>query len=290
MMKFGVVLPSYGAHSGRLATVDTTLAAEGMGFDSVWTTDHIALPKADAERFSPLLESITTLAYLAGLTSRIRLGVSSLVLPQRNPLEVARQMATLDVLSGGRAMLACGVGWSRGEYEALGSDFSNRGRRMDESIRVLRSLWRGSRTVSFQGEYYNFQDIDFAPAPIQPGGPPLWVAGDSPAAARRAFRLADGWHPNHTSPENLASLLQPMRPFIAAGRPFTVCLRLSLSFGDSPDPATPLSGNPAQVAAQIRAYRDAGMNYALIHFLAQSQAERERAMRTLMTRVAPEVD
>jgi len=101
-MKFGVVLPSYGAQSGRLATVDTALAAESLGFDSAWTTDHLALPQADAARYSPLLEAVTTLAYLAGLTQRVRLGISALVLPQRNPVEVARQIATLDVLSGGR--------------------------------------------------------------------------------------------------------------------------------------------------------------------------------------------
>ena len=84
-------------------------------------------------------------------------------------------------------MLACGVGWSRGEYQALGSDFTNRGKRMDEALKVLRTLWRGTRTASFQGKYYQFADVDFAPAPIQPGGPPLWVAGDSEVTVGRAM-------------------------------------------------------------------------------------------------------
>ncbi len=288
-MKFGVILPSYGAQSSRLATVDTALAAESLGFDSVWTTDHLALPRADAARFSPMLESVTTLGYLAGLTARIRLGISALVLPQRNPVEVARQIATLDVLSGGRAMLACAVGWSQGEYENLGSNFHNRGKRMDEALKVLRTLWRGGRTASFQGKYYQFTDVDFAPAPIQPGGPPLWVAGDTAIAVRRAMLLADGWHPNHASPAEMARLLEPLRPFLAAGRPFTVCRRMHLRFGSAPDSEISLSGTPAQVAGQLRAFRDAGLNYALIHFQVESQAERERAMRSLMTQVAPEV-
>lgn len=288
-MKFGIVLPSYGTQSSRLAVVDTALAAESLGFDSVWTTDHLALPHAEAARFSPLLEAVTTLAFLAGLTQRVRLGVSALVLPQRNPIEVAKQIATLDVLSGGRAMLACGVGWSRGEYQALGSNFSNRGKRMDEALKVLRTLWRGTRTASFQGKYYQFTDIDFAPAPIQPGGPPLWVAGDSAITVRRAMLLGDGWHPNHTDAETLARLLQPARPFLAAGRPFTVCMRIGLRFGDDAEAGTALSGSPAQVAGHLRTLRDAGMNYALIHFKVQSQAERERAMRTLMEQVSPEV-
>lgn len=289
-MKFGIILPSYGTDSSRLATVDTALAAEGLGFDSIWTTDHLALPQTDAIRFSPLLESITTLAFLAGLTSRIRLGISALVLPQRNPVEVARQIATLDVLSGGRAMLSCGVGWSRGEFENLGSNFSDRGRRMDEALKVLRILWRGSKQASFEGKYYRFKDVDFSPAPIQPGGPPLWVAGNSPAAVRRAMFLADGWHPNQGTPEEMARLLDPIRPYLANGRPFTLCRRMHLEFGNAPDPERSLSGTPEQVAGQLRAYRDAGMNYALIHFQAHTQAERERAMRTLMTEVVPEID
>lgn len=288
-MKFGVVLPSYGAQSSRLASVDTALAAEGLGYDSVWTTDHLALPQAEAARFTPLLEAVTTLSFLAGLTNKVRLGVSALVLPQRNPLEVAKQIATLDVLSGGRSMLACGVGWSRGEYDALGSDFSNRGKRMDEALKVLRTLWRGGRPTSFKGKYYHFADVDFAPAPIQPGGPPLWVAGDSPVSVRRAMLLGDGWHPNQTEAESLARLLQPVRPFLSAGRPFTVCMRLSLRFSEASDPAVPLSGTPSQVAGQLRLLRDAGMNYALIHFKVQSQAERERAMRTFIGQVAPEI-
>jgi alkanesulfonate monooxygenase SsuD/methylene tetrahydromethanopterin reductase-like flavin-dependent oxidoreductase (luciferase family) len=109
-MKFGVILPNYGPQAGRLATLDTALAAESLGFDSAWLTDHLAVPESDGEAYTPIFEAVTTLAYLAASTGSIRLGISALVLPQRNPYEIGKQMASMDVLSGGRVMLAVGIG------------------------------------------------------------------------------------------------------------------------------------------------------------------------------------
>jgi alkanesulfonate monooxygenase SsuD/methylene tetrahydromethanopterin reductase-like flavin-dependent oxidoreductase (luciferase family) len=160
-MKFGVILPSFGPRSGRLAMVDTALAAERLGFESAWTTDHLALPDSEAGKFGHIFEAVSTLGYLAAVTNSIRLGVSALVLPQRNPLEVAKQLATLDVLSSGRIMLAAGVGWSAGEYANLGYNFHNRGKRMDEALQVLRTLWRGGQVISYQGKHYQFERVPF---------------------------------------------------------------------------------------------------------------------------------
>jgi probable F420-dependent oxidoreductase len=285
-MKFGVILPSYGPQSGRLAMVDTVLAAESLRFDSVWTTDHLALPDADAERFGHIFEAVSTLCYLAAVSSTIRLGVSALVLPQRNPVEVAKQIATLDVLSGGRAMLAAGVGWSAGEYANLGQNFHNRGKRMDECLQVLRTLWRGGRIISYQGKFYNFERLAFSPGPIQSGGPVLWAAGDSPRALRRAVFLTDGWHPNTRQPAELARELKLVRPLIA-NRPFTVAIRTHMAFGQ-PNPAMPLSGSVEQVIAKLHAYQQAGLNYAVLDFDGESQAARERAMKTFARQVLPE--
>ena len=282
-MKFGVILPSFGNGATRLGMVDCLLAAERLGFDSAWLTDHLALPQADAERFGHLFEAVSSLGYLAALTSRIRLGISSLVLPQRNPVEVAKALATLDVLSGGRTLLAVGVGWSEGEFRNLGANFKDRGKRMDEAVQVLRSLWRGGRVVQYSGKYYQFEDLVFSPQPVQAGGPPLWVAGDAPVALKRALRLGDGWHPNARPPEELARALQPYHAMLAR-RPFTVCLRLRLNFER---PEASLHGAPEEVAEQLRAYESAGMNYALIHFEAETHAERERAMRRFAQEVVP---
>ena len=111
-MKFGVILPNYGPGCGRLALVDTAIAADNLAYDSVWTTDHLALPEDESAPYMPIFEALTSAAFLAASTSRVKLGISALVLPQRNPLEVAKSVASLDVLSGGRMLLAVGIGWS----------------------------------------------------------------------------------------------------------------------------------------------------------------------------------
>lgn len=285
-MKFGIVLPNFGSGASRLSILDTAHAAERLGYDSVWVTDHLALPQADAERFGNIYETITTLSFLAGSTSHIRLGISSLVLPQRNPVEVAKELATLDVLSGGRLTLATGIGWSQGEYENLGYTFHNRGRHMDEALKVLRTLWRGNKVVSFQGEYYNFNELVFEPQPVQPGGPPIWVAGNSPQALKRAIYYADGWHPNMRTPEELAQALQSARGLLGT-RPFTVSLRMRAAFTPQPNPDIPLSGTPEDVIPVLQAFQAAGAQYGVLYFPVETQAERERAMQTFSKQVMP---
>jgi probable F420-dependent oxidoreductase len=287
-MQFGVILPNYGAQAGRLATVDTTLAAERLGFDSAWLTDHLALPEDVSAAYTPIFEALTTLGYLAGLTAHIKLGVSALVLPQRNPYEVGKELATLDVLSGARTMLAVGIGWSQGEYQNLGYTFQDRGARMDEAIQVLRTVWRGSRVVSYQGKHYKFEKAAFVPGPLQPGGPPLWVAGNSPRALRRAVLLADGWHPVDLPPGEIERMLRVVQPLLGQ-RPFSVAPRLRLAFAPEPLEGVPLSGTPARVVEGLRAYANAGVNYAVLHFLAESQAERERAMTLFARQVLPQL-
>jgi probable F420-dependent oxidoreductase len=285
-MHFGVILPNYGAGSGRLAVLDTALAAESAGYQSVWTTDHLALPRGDAERFSPILEALMTLGFLAGSTARVKLGVSALVLPQRNPLEVAREVATLDVLSGGRVILAAGIGWSQGEYANLGYSFTDRARRMEEALQVLRTCWRGNRIVSYQGRYYRFEQVDFAPPPIQAGGPPLWVAGNSPSALNRALRLADGWHPVGLPPDVLADQLAKVRPLLA-NRPFSVAVRLSVAWEREAAEGGALCGSPEQILEILRLYQSSGTTAFLLHFLADTQSERERALRAFAREIIP---
>lgn len=286
-IKFGVILPSYGKQANRLPIIDTANLAESLRFDSIWLTDHLALPQSDSDRFPRLFESISTLGYLAGITRQVKLGISALILPQRHPFEVARELATIDVLSGGRTLLAAGIGWSEGEYKNLGYNFHDRGRRMDEAVKVLRTCWRGRETVTFHGEYYNFEQAYFSPLPLQEGGPPLWIAGNSSAALRRAMNLGDGWHPTNISISDLRQAVASFPPLVKA-RPFTVCARLRLSFNESV--SAQLSGPPDRVVAQIKEYVAAGMNYALLHFDDDSQAARQRAMQLFTAEVVPALE
>jgi probable F420-dependent oxidoreductase len=287
-MKFGLVLPNYGPQASRFAIIDSAIAAENNGFDSVWLTDHLALPETDGNVFGHIYESITTMSYLAASSRTIKLGLSTLVLPQRNPIEMAKSLATLDNLSGGRIIVSVGIGWSKGEYQNLGYDFHSRGIRMNEAIKVLRTCWRGQRIVSFDGEFYRFKDMVFSPPPVQPGGPPLWVAGDSQKALKRAIGLGDGWHPNASSPIELKESLHNVQSIIQA-RPFTIAVRIGILFGDfhEHEKSTFISGNNDQIIQQINDYQNAGMNYALLHFEVNSQSERERAIRQFMQEIAP---
>ncbi len=287
-MKFGLVLPNYGSQSSRFAIIDSAIAAENNGFDSVWLTDHLALPEADANEFGHIYESLTTMSYLAASTRTIKLGLSTLVLPQRNPIEVAKSLATLDNLSGGRLIISVGIGWSKGEYENLGYDFHTRGKRMNEAIKILRTCWRGQRIVSFNGDFYRFKDLAFSPTPIQPGGPPLWVAGDSQKALKRAVGLGDGWHPNANSPIELKKSLHDVQSIIQV-RPFTIAVRIGILLGDhhEPDQSTIISGNNDQIIQQIKDYQYSGMNYAILDFKVNSQSERERAIKLFMQEIAP---
>lgn len=285
-MKFGVVLPTYAQGATRLSIVDTALAAEELGFDSIWVTDHLALPQADAERFGHIFEAITTLSYLAASTRTIRLGISALVLPQRNPVEVGKELATLDALSGGRVILAAGIGWSAGEYANLGYDFHNRGKRMDEALKALRTLWRGGKAISFSGTYYRFEKVVLSPPPVQPGGPPIWVAGDSPIALKRAVYYADGWHPNTQPVEQIRSALESVRPLLL-NRPFTVCMRTRIELSVNPQPDQPFSGTPEQISQRIREYQQAGVDYLIFSCNAETQGGRERCLKTFHEQVKP---
>lgn len=287
-MKFGLVLPNYGPQASRYAIIDSAIAAENNGFDSVWLTDHLALPEVDANVFGHIYESLTTMSYLAASTRTIKLGLSTLVLPQRNPIEVAKSLATLDNLSGGRLIVSVGVGWSKGEYKNLGYDFHTRGKRMNEAIKILRTCWRGQSNVSFHGEYYHFDNMAFSPTPIQPGGPPLWVAGDSQKALKRAVVLGDGWHPNASSPIELKESLHNVQSIIQV-RSFTVAVRIGILLGNhhEPEKSTIISGNNDQIIQQINDYQNAGMNYAVLHFKVNSQSERERAIKQFMQEIAP---
>lgn len=288
-MKIGIVLPNYGPGATRMALVDTALAAEKLGFSSIWVTDHMALPQAEAEVYGHIFEALTTLSYLAASTSRIKLGFSTLVLPQRNPIEVAKQIATLDALSGGRVLLTAGIGWSESEYSTLGQNFKNRGKRMDEALVVLRTLWRGGKVISHHGKYYSFEKLVFSPAPVQSGGPPIWVAGKSSAALRRAIRYADGWHPNRVSPDDLQTMLSGVHGLLGT-RPFTVCIRQSVQFSATPQDGLLLSGTATDIITGLQAYEKAGANYAVLEFQADSQPSRERAMRTFAQDILPAIN
>jgi probable F420-dependent oxidoreductase len=225
-VQFGVCLPNFpfGVQPSTDAIVAVAQAAERLQYDSVWVSDHVLVPE-DRSRYGQLYEVLTTLAYVAARTERIRLGVSVLVLPQRHAVLVAKQIATLDNLSGGRVILGVGAGWMQGEFDNLGADFHRRGRHTDEALRVLKTLWQEEQP-QFAGEFYRFRHVLFGPRPVQPGGPPIWIGGNSEPALRRAVTLADGWHADDVPLEQLRAVSQQLQARAQAhGRTVTISLR-----------------------------------------------------------------
>jgi probable F420-dependent oxidoreductase len=178
--------------------------AEELGFDTVYVSDHI-LPPASAAQFGRNLESMTVLAAIAAATSTVRIGASVIVVPLREPVLFAKQVATIDVLSGGRLVLGVGAGWVEGEFKNVGVDFKTRGARTDETIRLLRHLFSGSNEP-FHGRFTNLDDFVFAPIPPQGASLPILVGGHSPAAIRRAATVADRYQPTFVPPEEFARL------------------------------------------------------------------------------------
>ncbi|MFI5422255.1 MAG: LLM class flavin-dependent oxidoreductase, partial [Nitrososphaerales archaeon] len=142
-MKFGVCVPNYGDTMSVEGIRAVGMEAEKLGYDSVWTTDHVLMPSNSGTPYERIIDCLATLIYLAPLTSRVKLGVSSLILGMRNPVIVAKQLATLDAFSGGRVVIAMASGWNEIEFSFVGSDFHTRGKRLDEGIRLIQSLWGG---------------------------------------------------------------------------------------------------------------------------------------------------
>lgn len=228
-MTFGVTLPNfhYGAVPTREHILAVVRAAEEAGFTSVWSTDHI-LVGSTFPRYGTVFESLTTLAWVAAQTERIRLGTSILLLAMRNAILAAKQLATIDNLSGGRVVVGVGAGWNEDEYQRLGADFKKRGRVLDESIRAIRTLWTEERPT-FSGDVYQFADTLFYPKPAQPGGPPIWIGGNSHAALRRAALLGDAWHADEVAPDEFARCLASLATQAAeAGRRVSATIRYSV--------------------------------------------------------------
>ncbi|WP_158925471.1 TIGR03619 family F420-dependent LLM class oxidoreductase, partial [Acidisphaera sp. S103] len=192
-MKLGIHLPHIGRKAGPDSIRRTAIQAEELGFDDVWVSEHIIVPKDGGYPPSPnFWDPVLTLTWAAAATTKVRLGTSVLVLPMRHPLPLAKELATLQNLSGGRLILGAGVGWLEAEFDALGVPFKERGRRMDEGIAMMRAVW-SQDPVSFDSKWIPAK-IDNMRAQPQPIAPiPIWIGGSSDAAIKRALRL-DGWH------------------------------------------------------------------------------------------------
>jgi len=293
-MEIGLHLPHVGPLATREGLIAFAQAAEEHGFDSLWVSDHVVIPRSLGSRYPysrdggfpvppelPFQEPIATLLFVAGVTQRAKLGTTILVIPMRNPIVTAKQLATLDVLSNGRLILGVGAGWMQEEFEMLGVPFERRGARESEYIRLYKALWTEDNP-SFQGKFWQIENVGFSPKPIQKPHPPIWVGGHAPAALRRAGRLGDAWHAVGVAPEVVAEgYREVQRHAEKAGRdPASVALTVRARL--------PLN-EPAQAIEQLARYGDVGVSHAVLE-VATGDIDRAREMMELIARdVRPKI-
>ena len=283
-----VILPNYGAALDREELASTALAAEESGFDSGWVTDHLIVPDEHAAVYGSIAEPLVALGFLAGRTSRLELGVSALVVPQRNPLVALKQLTTLDFLSGGRIVTAVAAGWMEGEFATLGAQFEGRGRLLTEWLRLAAAVFEQMPgRVEYDGELLAV-DGWLAPGLVRPGGPELWVAGVSRATLRRAA-LTGVWHPVALEPRKLRELAEELRERRDDGR---VVLRIGVAFADRPTSGRDergrhaIEGPPEWIAERLSEYVEAGCDGFVLN-LGHEQPGLEERVRRFAEEVVP---
>jgi len=266
-MKFGLALRNTGDGASAEAIEAGAAAADRLGWETVWTTDHVLVPASAAAEYGRTFEAIATLAWVGARHPRLKLGTSVIVVPQRNAVLLAKELATLDVLSKGRLIAGVGVGWNETEFANLGEAerFHRRGAYLDETIRLWRHLWSGS-SQPFEGVFHSFSDFVFGPLPVQGVQVPIMVGGGSPAALRRAGVLGDGYHATRATPDLMAERIPIIRAAAAAaGRPMP-----SLSVRSA---VSALGGDPDARLATVRAFETLGVSDIALVFDATEPAE-----------------
>lgn len=269
-MKIGIALPIFGKYAGRDQILEASLAAEALGYDSVWVSDHVVVPDSHNVFGDVFFDPLISLGFIASATSRIELGTSVIVLPYRNPLVLAKSVSSLDALSGGRVVLGVGSGWLKGEFDALGVDFARRGRMTDEYIEIMKELWT-SDSPSYEGEYYSFSGIRFEPKPVRKPYPPVWVGGESRRSIERAVTHGDGWHPVGLGPGELAAKAREVRSILPDEKreSFVISLRRNVEINEGREfgPEETLRGTPGKIRDGIEAYREAGVDHLILYVL-----------------------
>ena len=311
-MRYGFYLPTRGGSATREGLETFVQRGEALGFHSVMIADHLVFPTEINSKYpytvsgvfpggGDTFDLLSLMAFVSGVTRRLRLVSSVMIVPYRNPVMTAKALATIDVLSGGRVTVGVGVGWLREEFEALGaSSFDRRGAVTDEYLKIFKTLWTES-PASFAGEFYRFASLRCLPQPIQKPHPPIWIGGHSHAALRRAARYGDGWHPVGANaavplrPPELRALLDELNRLTVAERRDPT--RLTISF-KAPvyDPESPVlggserrpfSGSTDQVLEDIDTYAKLGVSELIFDFRSEHLAESLDRMEHFATIVKP---
>jgi probable F420-dependent oxidoreductase len=294
-MRYGLCLPNFTNLASADAIETAADAADRLGWEAVWTTDHVLIDRsARGSDYRLNFDALETLAWVGARHPRLRLGTSVIVVPQRNAVVLAKELASIDALSRGRMIAGVGVGWNRVEFANLGASdrFHVRGAYLDETIALWRHLWSGS-TEPFHGRFHDIEDFAFGPLPAQGDRLPILVGGAADAALRRAGRLGDGYHATATGPAGLA----PRIPIIRAaaeevGRPMpALSARVRVAFDEPAQSSTArpyaMRGSAEEIAAEVRAFAELGVEHLAMLFEADSAGGIVRAAERFASEVAP---
>jgi probable F420-dependent oxidoreductase len=316
-MHFGFALPGRGALAVPDVLVKLAEKADGLRYATLFVTDHVVIPTSYRSKYpystsgqaagdwnQGYLEPLALMSYLAGATSKIKLGTSVLVIPYRNPVVTAKMLATLDVLSGGRVILGIGVGWLEEEFQALAAPpYAERGRVTDEYVKLMRECWT-REPVEWKGRYYQMAEMSIKPKPKQAGGIPIWTGGHTDAALRRTGELADGWHPIGNRPP---AILEPAEyaEKVAiihgwarkAGRKesdITLSFRTPLDLVSArtkrgPGKRQPFRGTAPEVIADIKTYQALGVTQFVFDLVPQDLRQQLAMMERFADEVRPKV-
>jgi len=274
-MDYGLCLPNYPAGASTEGIEAAASVAERLGWSTVWTTDHVLVPHDDSDEYGHIYDAILTLAWVGARHPGIRLGTSVIVVPQRNAVVLAKELATLDSLSGGRVIAGVGIGWNEREYGNLAAAdrFHVRGAYLDETIRLWRHLWSGA-TEPFQGRYHTIEAFVFSPLPVQ-SPLPIVIGGRAEPALRRIGALGDGYHSSATGPAAYAKRLEVIETAAtAAGRPMpALSARVRVEFDGPADSSYAMRGTPDEMAAEVRAFAAIGVEHLALAFQATDPDE-----------------
>lgn len=306
-MKLGVFLPVSGRAASRKTVMEAAQQAESLGYDSVWSADRIIIPWEIKTTYPysrsatfivppdrPFFDSLTCLAFLAGCTEKIQLGMSVMVLPYRHPLYWAKIATTIDQLSAGRLIMGVGVGWMLEEFKALGAPFEERGKVSDEQLALLKQLWADEH-ITFHGRYYQIEDIAFSPKPYWKPRIPIWVGGEGKLAQRRAGTYGDAWFPYFVriTPGELAQGFDNVRRCAReAGRDpgeiaLACCLPIELTATDAPQEKDYLKGSMPQVTEALKKFKQVGVSHIGLQFMVPHWPERKEQIERFAKEALP---
>jgi probable F420-dependent oxidoreductase len=288
-MDYGLCLPNFPEGASPEGIDAGAGVAERLGWSTVWTTDHLLVPHAAASDYGRIYEAILTLAWVGSRYARIRLGTSVIVVPQRNAVILAKELATLDSLSGGRVSAGVGIGWNKAEFGNLGvaDRFQVRGAYLDETIRLWRHLWSGS-SEPFRGRFHTIEDFVFGPLPVQTPLP-IIVGGRAEAALRRAGTLGDGYHSSATGPAGYAKRVEIVRSTAeVAGRPMpSLSARVRVQFDAATGTSYVMRGSPEEIAGEVRAFAALGVEHLALYFETTDPSEMVARAERFDREVAP---